>query len=102
MCHQPGGVTQANIDMRWTTELEDMNLIDVMPNGHNFGFFNPAIISSTQPTESVLLNRMENLDQYRMPPLASSVVDQETVDMLLEWIRSDLTLSGSTVWDHYQ
>jgi len=29
---------------------------------------------------------MKALDQYRMPPLASHVVDQASVDVLTSWI----------------
>jgi len=38
------------------------------------------------PEKSLVLLRMKALDQYRMPPLASHVVDQASVDVLTSWI----------------
>jgi len=40
------------------------------------------------PDRSLVLLRMKALDEHRMPPLASHVVDQASVDVLANWIRS--------------
>ena len=44
------------------------------------------LVAPGHPEKSLVLLRMKALDQYRMPPLASHVVDQASVDVLTSWI----------------
>jgi len=46
------------------------------------------LVSPGHPEKSLVLLRMKALDEHRMPPLASHVVDQASVDVLTSWIGS--------------
>jgi uncharacterized repeat protein (TIGR03806 family) len=86
MCHQPGGTAPTNIDLRWATALANRNVIDAHPTAGTLGLSNPRIIVPNFPSRSVLLARMNNLGSHRMPPLATSRVHQEAIDLVTEWI----------------
>jgi mono/diheme cytochrome c family protein len=68
-CHQPGGaVTNFNLDFRFETPFDDT---DIYPNRGEI----EARIQSTLPT-------------YRMPQLGRTVVHDEAVTMLLEYLQA--------------
>jgi len=46
------------------------------------------LVAPGLPDKSLVLLRMQALDEHRMPPLASHVVDQVSVDVLTNWIAS--------------
>ncbi|MEQ1877907.1 MAG: PQQ-dependent sugar dehydrogenase [Bdellovibrionia bacterium] len=87
-CHQPGGPTSVNMDLRFATPTASANLIDVAPAAGNLGLSNPARIRRGAKGSSVLWERMRRTDSTRMPPLASSRVDQSAVDVIGAWIDS--------------
>jgi uncharacterized repeat protein (TIGR03806 family) len=86
ICHQPGGTGGGNMDLRMDTSLENTGICNVAPLGDSMGLINPVIVSPGDPNNSILVLRMENLGQYRMPPLATSVVDTQAVTVIREWI----------------
>ena len=47
----------------------------------------PERIAPGHPERSVLLHRMSHRKEGAMPPLATSMVDREAVEILREWIR---------------
>ncbi len=89
-CHQPGGPGGGDLDLRMATPLEHTGTCNRAPLGDSLGLTNPVIIAPGQPDQSILLLRMESLDQHRMPPLATRIVDTEAVAVIREWI-SDIT-----------
>ncbi|MCB9677454.1 MAG: PQQ-dependent sugar dehydrogenase [Alphaproteobacteria bacterium] len=84
-CHRPGGPGQGDLDMRLTTALADTNLCGVPQNG-DLGIADPRIVAPGDPASSVLLARTRDLGAYRMPPIASHVVDDVGTGVLSEWI----------------
>lgn len=36
-----------------------------------------------------MTSRIKSLNQYRMPPLGSNVIDQKAIDLIEEWIMSE-------------
>lgn len=97
MCHQPGGVTQAAIDFRFATPLGDMNLLDVPPLHADFGQEDPRLINTSQVFDSIVLLRLESTEAaVRMPPLATSRVDEEAVALIRAWLHNDLRMSGAS------
>jgi len=68
------------------TSLEDARICNEAPLGDTLGLINPVIVASGDPDKSVLVLRMEDLGQHRMPPLASSLVDTQAVAVIREWI----------------
>jgi uncharacterized repeat protein (TIGR03806 family) len=88
ICHVEAGGGNALIDLAFTTQPNKMSLFDVAPQHHTFGIEGAKIIASGEPSKSILLKRMSMRDPGQMPPLASSVVDEQAVKMLTEWIAS--------------
>lgn len=86
ICHQPGGPTPVNLDLRFDTALAAMNAVGVAPNAGDIGISNALIIAAGEKERSVLWARMGRLDADRMPPLASHLVNQPAVDLIGQWI----------------
>jgi uncharacterized repeat protein (TIGR03806 family) len=85
-CHQPGGPGGGNMDLRMATSLEDARICNEAPLGNTLGLITPVIVAPGDPDNSVLVLRMEHPGQYRMPPLATSVVDSQAMSVIREWI----------------
>ena len=88
-CHNPSGVERSRWDGRITTPLADMKVI----NGELLDLFGNAsnrVVAPGNPERSVLLTRMETRELGHMPPLGSTVVDEQAVALIEGWIREDL------------
>ena len=85
-CHQPGGPTPVNIDLRFTASLAQMKVCDVAPTAGDLGIVNARILAPGEPQKSTLLKRMQTTDDTRMPPLAHGVVDVQAVQLVSNWI----------------
>ena len=85
-CHQPGGPGGGNMDLRMATSLEDARICNEAPLGDTLGLISPVIVAPGDPDKSILVLRMEDLGQHRMPPIASSLVDTQAVAVIREWI----------------
>ncbi|HEX7861558.1 MAG TPA: PQQ-dependent sugar dehydrogenase [Verrucomicrobiae bacterium] len=88
-CHNPSGVERGRWDGRINTLLAEMKLI----HGElldSFGHASNRVVVPGDPSRSVLLTRMKTHGQGRMPPLGSSVTDQDAVKLIEDWIRDDL------------
>jgi len=115
-CHQPGGVPlqQANWDARITTPLTSAGIVDGTLV-QDFGDPNNRVIKFGSLTNSIMYFRVANLGAAHMPPLATSVVNTQAVQLLAQWItlppsinipdvtrltdgNFQLTLSGPTGW----
>lgn len=89
-CHQPGGTGGGDMDLRMATAFVDARTCNEAPLGDTLGLINPVIIAPGNPDQSILVLRMEDSGQHRMPPLASSVVDTQAMAVIRQWI-SDLS-----------
>ena len=89
-CHQPGGPGGGLEDFRYTVSFADMNVCDVVPSLGDFGLPNARLLAPGAPESSVLLFRMLTLLNGRMPPLASTVVDDLGTQIISDWILSIL------------
>jgi len=89
-CHQPNGPTGIAIDLRASTDLAAMNVVDVTPSAGTLGIADARIVVRGSKERSVLWQRMRLSDQTagRMPPLGSHAVDQTAVDAIGQWIDS--------------
>jgi len=85
-CHRPGGPTPATIDLRYGIAVAQMGVYDVAPEHGDLGLANARIVAPGSKESSTLWERMRRLDETRMPPLASLVVDQAGVDLIGTWI----------------
>jgi hypothetical protein len=89
-CHQPGGAALGRFDTRLTTPLSASGLM----NGgllDNLGDPANRVIAPGSPQHSALLSRVANLGANHMPPLATSVLNQEAIDLIREWISGSAT-----------
>lgn len=86
ICHVVAGGGNSQIDLAFNKEDAETFMFDARPHHDRFGIDDPAIVASGDPDRSVLLHRVSTLDKGRMPPLASSVVDEAAVRMLRKWI----------------
>jgi len=85
-CHQPGGPTPVNLDLRYTTLLPNTNACDVAPDAGAVGIAMPLIIAPGDASRSVLVARVDRRDVDGMPPLGSTIVDAVGVALLTDWI----------------
>ena len=65
-----------------------MHAIGVKPLHATFDLPDARLISAGHPERSVLLARMTCRGPGQMPQLATSVVDEQAVGLLREWIES--------------
>ncbi len=86
ICHVVAGGGNSQIELSFDKEDAAMNLFDVQPHHDRFGIEDAEIVASGDPERSLLLYRVSTLGKGRMPPLASSVVDEEGVRLLHDWI----------------
>jgi uncharacterized repeat protein (TIGR03806 family) len=95
-CHRPGGGGQLGTDFRWEIPNGEMGLIWERPTGFDLELEDPLLILPGHPHRSVLFGRMETLTPaYRMPPLGTSRVDGEALQLISEWIA---TLPVGKLW----
>jgi len=87
-CHQPGGPTDVNLDLRFETPLSAMGICDVVPQNGDLGLTNARIIAPGDPVNSVLPERMARRDVFGMPPLASLAIDADGMLLIDQWISS--------------
>lgn len=101
MCHRPGGSTGTNIDWRWGTPLGSRNVFNVVPTNldETFGIQNPKLFAPGDPLSSIIHWRIFTLGSYRMPPLATSLMDVDADNLIMAWITLMTTVDGpNTIW----
>lgn len=88
-CHQPAGTGKSLWDARITTPTAAAGIIDgaLLNNG---GDANNRVIKPNSLINSMMLARISTLGSGRMPPLDSTVLDMEAINLLSAWITNDL------------
>jgi uncharacterized repeat protein (TIGR03806 family) len=86
-CHVEAGGGNAQMELEFTTKQQDMRIVDVKPVHHTYELPDAKLIAPGHPERSVLLHRISQRKAGFMPPVATSVVDTEAVQMMEEWIR---------------
>ena len=83
MVHRPGGTgCVRTIELRYDTVLAQTNTVDVVPMAGGLGITNPLLVRPGGKEGSVLWERLRRLDAFRMPPLGSVRVDDESVTVI--------------------
>jgi hypothetical protein len=85
-CHVEAGGGNSLMDLEFLTAPEKMRIFDIPPQHHTFEITDARLIAPGHPEKSVLLRRMANRDAGHMPPLATSLVDREAVELITQWI----------------
>ena len=76
-CHHPGGPAPGSMDLRVTTAMDETGLLAKTEDGIGL----PGKHGS-----SAVWGRMSRRGEQQMPPLASTVVDDEAVALVARWI----------------
>ena len=87
-CHRPGGTAPGGMDLRDEAGEVEMDVVGVRPTGGDIDVLDAYRVTPGSKESSVLWERMRRLDGARMPPLASSEVDDFGVDLIGQWIDS--------------
>jgi len=88
ICHREGsGTGAATLDLRIDHPLTATRACNVPPQGGDLGVVGAKLIAPGDPARSIVPLRMRTLDQNRMPPLATRVVDDDGVAAVEAWIR---------------
>ncbi len=87
-CHRPESVSRTIIDLRYDTPLAETNTVGAFPTLGDIGQPEALILSPGEPQLSTLYLRMLTLGTFRMPPLASSIIDERGADLIAAWIAS--------------
>ncbi len=84
-CHRPGPGNPADFDARLVTPLAQQGLVwGAVSNA--FGIPDPYLVKPGVPSSSLVYHRAGSLGAAGMPPLAKSLVDDDGVALLAEWI----------------
>ena len=94
-CHVKEGGGNSKITLNINRSLNKTGLVDVAPSHDSFGITDAKLIKPADPAASILLQRMHRRGPGQMPPLATSLVDEEAVQMITQWI-SELPSSAPT------
>jgi len=86
-CHRAFGGGNAEFQLIYTLDLAASGTIRAHPAQGDLGIPDARIIAPGDPRRSLIYHRMSVLGPGRMPPLASSVVDQEAVELIRDWIQ---------------
>ena len=87
-CHVEAGGGNAQMQLEFATELAKTKVVDVPPVHNPFGLPDAKLVAPGHPERSVLLYRMSHRAEGHMPPLATTQVDTEAVELMREWIRT--------------
>jgi hypothetical protein len=74
------------MDFRYETSLEEMQIIGEEPSLGDMNIDGAMRLQPGAADSSIIYLRMRDLGEYRMPPLASSVVDAEGAEIIRRWI----------------
>src|SRR5262249_51761473 len=86
-CHVDFGGGHARFQLLYSLALGKTGVLNAFPQNGNLGVAGARIIAPGDPDRSLIPYRMAKLGQGRMPHVASSVVDEQAVKLVREWIR---------------
>jgi uncharacterized repeat protein (TIGR03806 family) len=87
-CHRPGNTVRAAFDARYDTPLAELNLLNRPTVSDSLSIKDPRVVAPGDLSRSMLTLRLMRSDNYRMPPLATSVNDQAAIAVLEAWVKS--------------
>lgn len=85
-CHRPGGPSGVDMDLRWTSGTRALRTHNVDPSGGDLGVAGAKRILPGSRDLSLVWRRMRWLDDRRMPPIGSHVVDRAGAELIGDWI----------------
>lgn len=89
-CHRPGGSAPGLFDLRWDPLTSETGIVSGALI-QNFGDPQMRVAVPGDPSHSMLVQRLDDLDpSRRMPPLGSMKIDAEGVALLRAWIQEEM------------
>ena len=85
-CHRKWGGGNAEFQLLDTLPLKETGTLEVKPAHGGFELNDPKLLVPGSANRSMLYHRMTRLGLGRMPHIASTVVDEEAVKLIREWI----------------
>ena len=85
-CHVHTGGGNAHIVLEFTAERDKTYTFGVRPQHDTFGISNAMLIAPGSPDRSIIYHRVLRRGAGQMPPLATSVVDHQAIQLLRDWI----------------
>lgn len=86
-CHQNGGGGSAYVHLKSDLSISDTKALDARPTQGTFAIHDAKILAPGDPYGSVLYYRMAKIGSGRMPHIGSSLVDEQGLRLMNEWIR---------------
>lgn len=87
VCHVEAGGSNSQMELKFTTRLERMKILEARPQHDTFGIDNAMLVAPGDPDRSILFQRLSRRGRGQMPPLVSARVDEKAVALFREWIR---------------
>ncbi|MFO0876996.1 MAG: PQQ-dependent sugar dehydrogenase [Gemmataceae bacterium] len=85
-CHVWAGGGNSAIDLHISTSLDKMKLVGEKPLHDRFGIEDARLVTPGVPERSIVYQRISRRGKGQMPPLATTQVDRQAVQLLREWI----------------
>jgi uncharacterized repeat protein (TIGR03806 family) len=85
-CHRKWGGGNADFDLQASITLGATKAVNTLPGQGTFGLADPRILVPGDPERSLVYQRMKMEGLGRMPHVAASVVDKDSLTMLRAWI----------------
>lgn len=86
-CHVAAGGGNSQMELEVSTRRDKMMIFDVAPQHDTYRVEQPRLVAPGDPERSILLRRMAaRPGAGRMPPLSTSLVDEQAVELLRQWI----------------
>jgi hypothetical protein len=87
-CHMKWGGGNAEFELLAPLDLPATRVLTDKPQHGKFDLTDPGLLVPGAPERSLILYRMKRVDATRMPRIASSIVDEEGVRVVEEWIKA--------------
>jgi len=87
-CHRKWGGGNAEFQLLATQPLAESGTLNTKPGQGLFDLKDPRVIVPGEPDRSMVLFRMQKTGLGRMPHIASTVIDEEAVKLVREWIKA--------------
>ncbi|MEW5854400.1 MAG: PQQ-dependent sugar dehydrogenase [Myxococcota bacterium] len=85
-CHRPGSTGQGNANyLHWTPDA-DLGVCDEPPLFGDLGITGARLLLPGDAARSLIRARMDRRDAHAMPPLATTRVDEQGVQLISDWI----------------
>lgn len=86
-CHVKEGGGNARMELDLTTSKARMGIIGEVPIHDRFDLPDARLVAPGAPERSVLFHRISRRGAGQMPPLGTTEVDREAVELIADWIR---------------